>query len=215
MPGETTPEEARQILNTIGAYVVSDRQFVAGGNGWGLGLQFDANLDTIQSIDISSTNSEGITDEVAYRASWQPFSVAEVLRRYGVPSQVVSYIPFQGDFGGGQAYILFLFYEELGVVIKYTGLAEPLGESQYQVCPEINKFWDIHLMLYPPGSRESMVQQVFPPEELDNLWPGIGYEQITWQGITGTDLAAFQELFTSGLPEGEGCFELPHITEAK
>ncbi len=149
-------------------------------------ITFNRRDRIIQSIKISSGkfNRMGKASSQFYR-DWARYSLDQVLTRYGKPSQVLlelwpnppePYYPYR----------LFVFYEELGILIAYEGPAIP-GET-FRVCPEFEQVTDLRLWLQSPNQEYSFLQ-------LANLDPTEQAQLLPIEEATGMDVETFYKTF--------------------
>lgn len=205
VPGETPLDSARENLATLGASIVGSSSLSMGVD-WGMGIEFEVSNSIIQTMDIySGYNNSGRIDRDKYTNGWQPYKLIAVLDRFGLPTRVLVYYPFQAD-PSSPAYHFLVFYEELGIEIDYTGSVEILGEDHYRACPDMADIWNIHLFLYQPGYVEDVVERILPASSISYIAdPETAHEAISWQQTTGTTLESFYESFHNN--EANACFE--------
>jgi len=137
-----------------------------------------------------------------FAQDWNRYLPAQILARYGKPTQVLLHYWSEGD----APYSLGLVYEEQGILIEYMGLAYgEYTEGNYypnHVIMEIGAghFTDINIWLRSPASQKSM-EDVFRAV-------GGGYLGLlpfvstpTLEEATGMSVDAFYEVFLN--PEAE------------
>jgi hypothetical protein len=202
VPGETLMSSAREKLTALGASWIGDLTSTIGVD-WGMGIEFEIDNDTIQTMDINSSYFSGIERD-KYTRGWQPHSLVAVLEQYGLPTQVLAYKPFEAD-PGQPSYHLLVFYEDLGIEIDYIGSVEILGDNRYLACPEIADIWKVHVFLYQPSQVNDVVEKILPASSISYIADSeTVYEVISWQQATGTSLESFFETYSTS--EGT-CFE--------
>lgn len=204
MPGESSLETTRENFAEKGLGVESN--WVGINGGYVVSAQFEVEDGIIQAINVGSDYLTGVNDRSAFLSGWQRYSLMNILSRHGVPSRVLVYHPFQFDPGGGPAYHLLIFYEEVGIVVEYRGSVEQLNGDHFRACPDLTNVGSIELLLYPPGQVENVVERVLPPDNIDYIaGPETVYDLISWQEATGTSLESFYETYST--PEEGACFE--------
>lgn len=203
-PGETPLDLARENLATLGASIVGSSSLSMGVD-WGMFVEFEVSNSIIQTMDIYSGYISGRIDRDKYINGWQPYNLMAVLDRFGLPTRVLVYYPFQAD-PSSPAYHLLVFYEELGIEIDYTGSVEILGEDHYRACPDMADIWIVHLFLYQSGYVDNVVERILPASSISYIAdPETVHEAISWEQVTGTTLESFYESFHNN--ETNTCFE--------
>lgn len=141
--------------------------------------------EVVRSITVEGEVIQRTTPE-RFAQDWHRYSLDQVLRRYGKPSQVMlelwpnppePYYPYR----------LFLFYEELGILIEYEGPAIP-GKTFLQVCPVFEQVTSLRLWLQSPKQESSLLQLAdLDPLELAQMLP--------LEKATGMDVQTFYKTF--------------------
>ena len=115
-----------------------------------------------------------------------------------MPSRAFLYSPFRADPGGGPSYRLLLFYEHLGIVAEYHGLAEQLQGSWYRACVDLTNIFWIELFLYQPDTLDAIVETILPADSLSYLGqPDEVHGLVEWQQVTGMRLEDFYAILQS------------------
>ncbi len=91
---------------------------------------------------------------------WARYSLDQVLSRYGVPSRVRIALALPIEPGGPIYYLLYVFYDNLGIGIRYMGPAVVQGEL-LRTC---FSFEDITLWLQSPESSTPLEHAIGPDE---------------------------------------------------
>lgn len=210
VPGETSLAAVKDNLAQKGFRVGSNSVGMRGRDNFGVFLEFEMENDTIEVIRATGDYLTGAEDSEEYSrtfaAGWYSYGLSNMLDRYGAPTQVFVYSPFQADLSDGPAYHLLVFYENLGIVIEYVGNAKHLGDQRYQACPTLREIWNIKLLLYQPDHLSNVLEKVLPRESIAYIDdPETVYERISWQAATGANLQFFYDTFRSA--ESGVCFE--------
>jgi hypothetical protein len=150
-------------------------------------------LETIDkvAIRIQSTSDSYVKEDVwsANKEAFQGFSMAKILKAYGVPSYVgydfssvsPQWVPEKGE---SVAYGMSLHFEKINLHMLISALAYFDGVNVF-LCPSKE-----------PHTLSLEISPDRPLKELQNVFP------VTWQALTGTDLYAFYQTFT-----GENAFD--------
>lgn len=210
MPGETDWQTVRNLFASLGKGT-NDVPYLDGTIGHGsrnfevshfdhpdyyIAHTFVERDRVVQSIEIMCEVFEDATSE-NFARDWHRYSLDQVLTRYGEPSQVMlelwpdppePYYPYR----------LFVFYEELGILIKYEGPAIP-GET-FRVCPEFEQVTVLHLWLQSHEQGLSLLQ-------LANLDPLEQAQMLPLEEAAGMDAETFYETFKEA--DTAACLESP------
>jgi hypothetical protein len=108
-------------------------QLNAAGSSSSIIITFSVENGIIQSIKV-----RGGKESEQSVGDWRWYSLDQVLIRYGIPSQVFVYNGRQAH-PGPAYYRLLLFYETIGVVIDYAGVAQHPIDGKSQVCPDLSE----------------------------------------------------------------------------
>jgi len=116
--------------------------------------------DIVQRIEV-----QGCLDKVEgsinqFTQDWARYSLDQVLSRYGVPSRARIALALPVEPGGPTYYILYVFYDNLGIGIRYLGPASEQGEL-LRTC---FSFEDITLWLQSPESSTPLEHAIGPDE---------------------------------------------------
>jgi hypothetical protein len=134
----------------------------------------------VQSIEVLG-NTRWDNPSQSFTQDWSHYSLDQVLARHGTPSRVRVVLNEYGG-GGGPFYVLLVFYDDLGVGIRYHGHA--LRENDlFRVC---FSFTDIALWLQPPGELPPLHENVDPDEWLYS---------VSLQEATGMNVEEFWRAF--------------------
>lgn len=149
MPGVTTWETAETFLQTIGATignietspginyhsVIFENETLTTGDSFG----FYETMGIVDSI-LASGNLYGSTRNVEdFVFLWNSYAPREIVNQYGIPSRVLLSSVFAIGYGntGRQGYILWIFYDHLGFMIRYDGTVADL--PVYHICPQFQE----------------------------------------------------------------------------
>jgi hypothetical protein len=153
-PGETTRAQAERILAPLGAYVIPyDDDFLLNFPDYsGIGIDvYGSDDEPISSIEIRAWyyGSDGSGRRFPFDESWYLYSLEGVLEQLGAPSEVWLGFgpPIQEEtisFGE-----LFVFYDELGLIIEYTGVAKRTDDA-VQGCFDLDSLISLRISIAPP-----------------------------------------------------------------
>lgn len=175
-------------------------QLDASRSGSGALVTFSAEESIIQSIKVRG-GSEGDS----FEQDWGRYSLDQALTRYGIPTQVFVYHPWQAD-PGPPFFHLLLFYETLGIEIDYVGVAQHISDGKSRACPNLSEISQVNLFLYQPEKINNVVEMVLPPQTVDSITSSDAvYDLIKWEQAVGTSLESFYETFKNG--DNISCFD--------
>ena len=214
-PGKTSWDETEGFLNFLGV-TVGQTELESGVNHhWTLfkeelselNLSFieeDAPNGIVDTILVGS-NFSGRQDQQDFESMWESYSPREVMRIYGVPSRVLlstTGIIGLGD-SGKHGYIVWIFYDQLGFMIRYDGTVADL--PTYHFCLELKEGAEdinrIDLMLQNPSNP-------LPLERDDNILTTDPSRAMSIQDAAGISVEEFYRLFTQD--DKPACFDTPH-----
>jgi len=161
-----------------------------------LDLSLDHQNGVVQSIHVMSFITPGGKSD-HFSQDWHRYSLDQVLTRYGQPSQVMLKLSPNPP-GPYYPYSLFVFYDHLGILIRYSGSAIP-GEP-FRICPKLEEVEHLNLWLQPPGEGPSLL-------ELANLDRAVLAQMLPLEQATGMDIQTFYETFREA--EAAVCLESP------
>jgi hypothetical protein len=202
VPGQASFEATQDELALHGFWVGgASASGPRGSDDFGVYLEFEVDDGLIQAARVSGSYLQGTPMSEQYRHAfargWQRYSLAEILSRYGIPTEVFIYSPFQADRGDGPAYHLLVFYENLGIEIDYLGAAQSLGAGYFRACPDLNDIHWIQLFLFQADQVDNPIERVLPASSVSYIaGPDTVYERISWQHATGTTLQHFYNTFS-------------------
>ena len=196
MPGEKTWKETEELLHYLGA--IFDSKGIQGyaPNAYLHGVVgFDfKNVtndfyfeETDGVIDAILIKSHGYDKPEEFQALWKNYSLKKILGEYGIPDRVLLNVTYAYNLG--RSYHLWLFYDELGFMIRYPG-----GVSDapvLHICPTLEGMNAIDLSLQAPNSP-------LPLERFDAI-----LEDIRLQTETGKTRGLHSIQDASGLNEEE------------
>lgn len=188
-PGVTTAQEAEELFEKRG--VAWRENSVALGYPRGDGSYYVSDVNVSFSIAndlIESMFVQGARDayDLSFRFTedWDQYSVARMLARFGVPTEVALSAAFFPEPSMSNDYYLSLLFPSSGIEVNYRIAAETLGNGRSRVCFGIDHVKDIFLHLNAPGYLNEQ-----PTSE-----PGMEEEVETWQEATGMSVEEFYEL---------------------
>ncbi|MBN1976039.1 MAG: hypothetical protein JW918_01450 [Anaerolineae bacterium] len=127
--------------------------------------EFTEQNGIVQSVQVSSefmgyAGDDKDEDEAyaQFAQDWERYSVDQVLARYGLPSRVRVWLGENA--GGSLLYSLYIFYDDLGIGIRYGGPAYAAGES-LRTC---FLYDHIRLWLQSPKSSEPLDRHITADE---------------------------------------------------
>lgn len=193
IPGQTSVQAARDLFMSQGVddwVVSSDSSYVLTGLGYprsnSSNYHDDVNVklwirsDLIQYISVDSDfRNEDLRP--TFVRDWQSYSPPELMKQFGVPP----FIEFS-EIENSPYYRLVLSYEEKGIEVSYFVPFLSLDNGRRQVCFNLEEIDFIFLVVYSPVETGQISAPIIP-NRLDNY--------ISWEEATGTDLAAFQQIF--------------------
>ncbi len=144
----------------------------------------------VQSIEINGNSQWGIPSQF-FAQDWARYSLDQVLTRYRVPSRARIFLYEYGG-GGGPFYVLLVFYDDLGIGIRYHGQAF-WTDDLLRTC---FSFEDITLWLQSPASLTPLHKNVDPDE-----WLYV----VSLEEAAGMSMEEFYEAFR----QPGACLEAP------
>jgi hypothetical protein len=146
VPGVTKIKELESFLYGLGAkyslYEESGANLYYTG-GFDLDREGVFNNIAFQEIDgvvfAIIIDASGLNNSPNFKLVWKSFSPETILQRYGAPTRIwVSSISsvHEGTPGNTMPYSIWLFYDNLDVLIRYGGLV--VYENTYKMCPVFN-----------------------------------------------------------------------------
>jgi len=213
VPGKTTWKETESFMRYLGVSI--GQRETESGVIWrplfvkGLLREFDISFvaskeGVINTIFIAG-NPGATQKQEDFESFWETYSPKEVIRIYGVPSRVLLSAPGQTGIGntGNNGYILWIFYDHLGFMIRYDGAVADL--PVYHFCPELkegaNNVISIDFTLQHPD-------HALPLELSDGILAHDLWRVKSIQDATGMSLEEFHQLFSQD--EKPACFDTPH-----
>lgn len=164
-------------------------------------LRFVEEKGNVHSVIVLADVSDKASNRVAYEIT-QQYSLNNVLSQYGKPSQVlVGLRSARTEPNAPFLYNLWLFYDSLGALIYYEGLA--IQGEMIRVCPQHEDTWTINLYLQSPNfdlPLEKLVDLNFATELSQ------GYLRPLDEA-TSLSIEAFYRTFV--VSNGQACFESP------
>lgn len=210
-PGETTWNEAEQILRyfgvRIGATLLDDQATVFHGtggfdfeekdiyNGFGFG-------ERAEHIDFILITSHGYNNIQEFQTLWKNYSPEILMKTFGIPDQVVLNITIPGP-SPYRGYFLWLFYEQLGFMVRYDGGV--LDAPIFHICPKIDQNGDIDTIKLSLQSHDSPFPLGYFDPILTDTNPSTAYLRVfhSIHDATGMDEKEFYDIFVKEEP---ACF---------
>ncbi|MBN2390647.1 MAG: hypothetical protein JXR84_07990 [Anaerolineae bacterium] len=151
-PGESSWQGTKEGLPGLNFQFWFPEDFIK----YDLYLVLTKEKNLVKTIDIRSECFE--CDRFAQ--DWQRYSLDQLLSRYGSPSRVRVVLALPIDAGGPTYYILYMFYDDLGISVIYMGPATKQGEM-LNTC---FSFHQITLWLQSPELSTPLEQMIDPDE---------------------------------------------------
>ncbi len=210
VPGKTKWEDARKMLEHLGVRISSkaepDGSIFHGTGG------FDFEDEKVYN-NIGFLERDGVVDSIyiwsdsgmnegAFQSLWKHYDPQLVIPAFGVPSRVwLTTSTIKEGNKGITGYILKIFYDHLGFVVRYDGgvIHSPI----YHICPRFDDpsegISQISMLLQSPDNQS-------PLDRIDqgNL---IDKYTRTIEDATGLSLEEFYQLFTQ--EDKPACFDTP------
>lgn len=213
-PGKTTWKETEKIWRYLGVSIWQGK-INSGLIGYSplffkgllreLDLNFSVSKEGVIDAIFIAGNPGGTQEQQDFESFWEAYSPKQVFRMYGVPSRVLLSAPGQTGIGtsGNTGYILWVFYDHLGFVIRYDGTVADL--PVYHFCPELkegsNDITVIRFVLQYPNHD-------VPLEATDSILKHDMWRVKSIQEATGMSLEEFHQLFSQD--KKPACFDAPH-----
>ncbi len=163
VPNESRLDLVLARLKALGFRVWPSSAGMRPADGFLTYVDFSSSEGVVTAIHVSGDyvtgEEESLADSQAFAHGWRDYSMVALIDRYGMPSRAFLYSPFRADPGGGPSYRLLLFYEHLGIVAEYYGLAEQLQGSWYRACVDLTNIFWIELFLYQPTRSTRLSRQ--------------------------------------------------------
>lgn len=202
-PGETTWDEARQILVKVSSYVPQTVE-----DNYLFNVSVHAYLPYSYDFAKYMEHSYRVDDDIvvyiqAYNFHLAPkYSLPNLLNSYGKPSEVWIRTFPQEDMGF-QHFLIDVFYEDLGILVEY-GTGHPLEEvnGNIQNC-SIDEMDSPFLYLWSPDNRHLSFQEA-KTLFLDTM--NLPEPKPLFKA-TGMDVNTFFETFKN--PKENTCIETP------
>ena len=214
-PSVTSWKDAEENLKTLGATI--DQVEIKPGENYksvrfeGDSLTTGDNFGFLEIMDVVdvilvSGNLYGSTRNINdFTSLWASYSPREIVSKYGIPSRVFLSSVFAPGFGdtGRRGYLLWIFYDLLGIMIRYDGSVADL--PIYHICPQFQKDEDItriDLVLQNPSNlsplelHDSILAESVVPRVI-----------LTIEDSAGINTEEFYNLFANG--ESQACFDTP------
>lgn len=150
----------------------------------------------VQSVEVQS-EVFGDPQSNHFAQDWQRYSPAQVLTRYGVPSQIQLSLSPITEPGAIMQYGLTIAYDNLGFYIHYIGPAAD-GKAKTRACPIWKQVTSIDLKLQVPEPGVSVLPPISPEDK-----PFVH----TLEEATGMSLDTFYQTFKRA--NSQACLDLP------
>jgi hypothetical protein len=143
-PGDTSWDETKKIFTEMGINIfdvpLSDGRVVHGLGGpywnWNntyINMFFTDQKDVISNINV---DAEGYYNPTYFYSLWKDYSPETINFTYGPPSRILMGIT--GSETGKHYYGIYIFYDKIGILIYYKGVAIESVENGipvYKICP--------------------------------------------------------------------------------
>jgi hypothetical protein len=205
VPGETTWNETMLFLNDVGLrtspYPLSNNILVYEAGGFDFEKMKIYNRVSFYEksglIDVVKIRSEGHIPE-EFEQIWERYAPKQVFERYGQPSRVWIDSDYSYGKSEGRSYGLWLFYDEIGILIIYSGVVKL--DPIYHICPWSDNPVDyqmIEIYLQSPENPQPLERFTNYSDKLDYIKP------IEAGGLTVNDL------YSIFIEEEQPCFDFP------
>ena len=170
-------------------------------------VSFENNF--VQRIYVLADNINKPGDKVshfdAFAQAMEYYSLENTLKKYGIPTNVYLRLYPRYEPNAPLIYSLWVFYENLGILIHYRGEGLVYKDKEVDICPDYDKLYLIEFYLQSaqdnsPLSEPTDNTQAFTEQVSQGLLLPIG-------NATSLTLEEFQNIFTS--EKHEKCFQSP------
>ena len=210
VPGKTRWHESLKFLQALGVRVGSnppeDGAVFHGTGGFDFEedhifnrVGFRERKGIVESVYI---HSEGYANEIGFQDLWSHYSPKNLIPKYGSPSRV--WIKSTSNYWGNtgyNGYTLWLFYDQLGFVVKYSGGVK--YQPIYHFCPSMENEKDIGGIEFLLQSPENLL----PLDRIDEQDALFLKYVRNIEEAAGISLDQFAQLFTD--EDQSGCFDIP------
>lgn len=160
----------------------------------------DGVIDMIWVSGGTVRNRERVYGDVQFTEDWRRYMLPELLDDYGQPTAVLLRTFYSVPEGSFIPFNLLLFYPQQGILARYYGPTERVGE-RIRICPQQA---DITLWLWSPEQEMSLEDiarwgQQFPIEEVPDF--------RSLEEATGWSIEQFYQTFVQS--GDQPCFETP------
>jgi hypothetical protein len=209
-PARTSWSEAEQFILNMGASTSifsEDDGLVYYSTG---GFNFDdlqiyheiAFFERLGAVDSIFVSASGFGDVEAFQTMWHEFGPEHIVSAYGEPSRVwIQSVAsaHEGSLGDTVPYDVWLFYDDLGFLLRYDGVAK--NQSTYELCPTFGVGGNLSAGL------EIYMQSAKNPTPLEHLVGdrmGDSSTILSLSGATNLSIHEFSDLLQN---EVVPCFE--------
>lgn len=219
IPGETAWRDVEQLLNYLGARVSSipgyrsDSTFHGAGGFDFIDISGHSVFNRIGFderngiVDATLISSEGYNNPKEFHTLWANYSPQEIMKKYSTPDRIWLNVPSSSG-SVYRDYFLWLFYDELGFMIRYHG--EVLSATILHICPKLEGDGDIgkiDLNLQSPNEPLSLERF---DAILEDVRKGTDTGKLriirSIQEASGIDEKEFYRIFVQ---EDPACFNTP------
>jgi hypothetical protein len=194
VPGQTDWQTVREQFIQYGGFIFQiphpERHF-----DYRVRNNFAPREEIVRFIHVEGRVFVGATSE-QFAQDWRRYSLSQILMRFGEPSQVILQLAPPTD--GHAAYLLHLYYSQLGIGVGYFGLAT-FENPVIQACPTFDSIVGIDLWLQAPEEEVALIDRALTPDEMDYFRP--------LEEATGISIEEFYNTFS--VPESQVCLEGP------
>jgi hypothetical protein len=199
-PGQTPRDSAltlleqigfTSVLDTIGDWYYDKVWYLGASEGNSIGYEIHLQDQIVSFIHVKG---EGYSNHILFYRIWKSVSPNSIITKYGTPTRVWVESYFSSCEGGGSCtttpYNLWVFYDEQGFLIIYSGLVD--FKSTYTFCPTFSEDGNL-------GGRIEIylksLQDPKPLEDFTGFPPDMLKNPKDLFAITGMSLDKFSALY--------------------
>jgi hypothetical protein len=122
------------------------------GHDYFLGISFLVTQNIVRTIFVSAGIYQGdymVLDDPDFMRYMNNYLLSNILSNIGKPAEILVYVDSESQGGVVSDYDLILFFPAHGVMAKYAGMREELG-NQFRLCPDKTQ---IDLWLWSPEEK--------------------------------------------------------------
>lgn len=205
-PGEDFLQLADEVFSPLGYDFSQDnlsRDFTFPVNlsdiSYNLRALISFKNNTVENIHILAESINIPGDKVShfeeYAKAMKNYSLENILKQYGKPSRVFIRVYPMYEPNSPVLYSIWVFYDELGILINYEGEGVIKLDERAIICPEFEKLWSMDLYLQSPKNEDSLTEFADKTQYFE--------EQVAEESLLPLDRSAsltiddFYRIFTS------------------